>query len=190
MSDRFVCAKKSDDLKKFFIREWHPSMVIADVSGLGTGTWAIMFYCSDPVTTEAYASNSKPLEIEKKKVNIQLFTGAFDAGKLAGALSEEYNEWIRDTNTNIDKLWVEEGSPGAVVNCIFKRKPHTVILEIYHQDFRIAHSEQTQFDDTEEGRAFSQHFSDLGPGYYVLKCFQKDQRNIVKYAHSFMFQLQ
>jgi hypothetical protein len=165
-------------------------MVTVDVSNLGAGPYEIKFYCSDPETTEAYSSNTKELGIARKK--IRLFTGAFDPGKLAAAMAQGYEDWFRDTSTNLEKMWVEEGSPGAIVNCIFTQKPYKVVLEIYSQDYRVAYREITEFQETEEGHALSERFSELSPGFYTLKCMQIEylHPDRIRHEHSVMFRLE
>ncbi|MDX9930875.1 MAG: hypothetical protein RBS37_13605, partial [Bacteroidales bacterium] len=181
-----------DTRTNLWVKSWKPSAVIVDVSGLGTGTYEIKFYCSDPETTEAYSSNAKMLQIVRKRIKIQLFTGSFDARELAKALAEEYEDWFRDTSTNLEEMWVEEGNPGAIVNCLFTKKPYKVVLEIYRQDFRIAYREITEFEETEEGHALSEAFPELGPGYYILKCMQKEYLypDRIRHEHSVMFRLE
>jgi len=203
-SGKYVCAETDysqlnlpgvpeDTRTNLWVKSWKPSAVIVDVSGLGTGTYEIKFYCSDPETTEAYSSNTKVLQIVRKKIKIQLSSGAFNASDMANAMAEGYEDWFRDTSTNLEEMWVEEGSPGAIVNCLFTKKPYKVILEIYRQDFRIAYREITEFEETEEGHALSEAFPELSPGFYILKCKQiMDIRHPdeVRHEHSVMFRLE
>ncbi|MBN1416261.1 MAG: hypothetical protein JW973_14260 [Bacteroidales bacterium] len=175
-----------------WIKSWNHAMVTVDVSNLGAGTYEIKFYCSDPETTEAYSSNTKLLQIVRKKIKIQLFTGPFSARKLAAAMAQGYEDWFRDTSTNIEKMWVEEGNPGAIVNCIFTKKPYKVVLEIYSQDYRVAYREIMEFQETEEGHGLSERFSELDPGFYTLKCMQIEylHPDRIRHEHSFMFRLE
>ncbi len=55
---------------------------------------------------------------------------------------------------------------------------------------RFGSRQISDFPQSENGFTLSEHLSKLGPGFYVLKCFQKDQYKIIKYAHSAMFRLQ
>ncbi|MDT8400752.1 MAG: CARDB domain-containing protein [Bacteroidales bacterium] len=203
-SGKYVCAETDysqlnlpgvpeDTRTNLWVKSWKPSAVIVDVSGLGTGTYEIKFYCSDPETTEAYSSNAKVLQIVRKRIKIQLSSGPFNASDMAAAMAEGYEDWFRDTSTNLEEMWVEEGSPGAIVNCLFTKKPYKVVLEIYSQDFRIAYREIMEFQETEEGHALSEAFSELGPGFYILKCKQiMDIRHPdeVRHEHSVMFRLE
>jgi len=177
-----------------YVTSWNHSMVTVDVSNLGAGTYEIKFYCSDPETTEAYSSNTKVLGIARKKIKIRVTSDALSAKELAEALAEEYQDWlqVRDTSTNLEKMWVEEGSRGAIVNCLFTKKPYKVVLEIYSQDYRVAYREITEFEDTEEGHSLSESFSELGPGFYILKCMQKTWQHPerIRHQHSFMFRLE
>ncbi len=174
------------------VKSWNHAMVTVDVSNLGAGIYEIKFYCSDPETTEAYSSNTKELGIARKKIKIQLSSGPLSARELANALAEASKDWFRDTSTNLEKMWVEEGSPGAIVNCIFTKKPYKVVLEIYSQDYRIAYREITEFQETEEGHALSEAFSELGPGFYILKCMQIEylHPDRIRHEHSVMFRLE
>jgi len=202
-SGKYVCAETDysqlnlpgapeDTRTNLWIKSWNPSMVTVDVSNLPSGTYEIKFYCSDPETTEAYASNGKMLQIVRKRVKIQLFTGPFNARDLANAMADGYEDWFRDTSTNLEEMWVEEGSPGAIVNCLFTKKPYQVILEIYSQDFRVAYREIMEFEETEDGYALSEEFSELDPGFYILKCMQKEylHPDRIRHQHSFMFRLE
>ena len=202
-SGKFVCAETDysqqnipfapeDSRTNLWIKSWNPEMVIVDVSNLGVGTYEIKFYCSDPETTEAYASNAKVLQIVRKRIKIQLTSGAFNARDMARSLAEEAEEWFQDTSTNLEEMWVEEGSPGAIVNCLFTNKPYKVILEIYRQDFRLAYREISEFEETEDGHALSEAFPDLGPGFYILKCMQIEylHPDRIRHQHSFMFRLE
>ena len=183
-----------DTRTNLWITSWNPEMVNVDVSNLGAGTYEIKFYCSDPETTDAYSSNAKVLQIDRKRIKIQFSSGKFSASEMADALAEHYEDWfLQDTSINLEKMWVEEGSPGAIVNCLFTKKPYKVVLEIYRQDFRIAYREITEFEETEEGHALSEAFSDLGPGFYILKCKQiMDMRHPdeIRHEHSVMFRLE
>ncbi|MDF1559862.1 MAG: hypothetical protein P1P83_06610 [Bacteroidales bacterium] len=89
-------------------------------------------------------------------------------------------------------MWVEEGSPGAIVNCLFTKRPYKVVLEIYRQDFRIAYREIMEFQETEEGHAMSEAFPELDPGFYTLKCMQIDylHPDRIRHEHSVMFRLE
>ena len=191
-SDMYPLFAPEDSRTNLWIKSWNPEMVIVNVSNLGVGTYEIKFYCSDPETTEAYASNTKVLQIVRKRIKIQLFTGPFNARDLARSLAEEAEEWFRDTSTNLEEMWVEEGSPGAIVNCLFTKKPYQVVLEIYHQDFRVAYREIMDFEETEDGYALSEEFSELDPGFYILKCMQKEYLHPerIRHQHSFMFRLE
>ena len=181
-----------DSRTNLWITSWNHSMVTVDVSNLGAGTYEIKFYCSDPETTEAYSSNTKVLEIAREKIKIQFSSGPLSARDMANAMAEEYEDWLRDTSTNLEKMWVEEGSPGAIMNCIFTRKPYKVILEIYNQDYRIAYREITEFEESEDGYALAESFSELGPGFYILKCMQIESLHPdrIRHEHSVMFRLE
>jgi hypothetical protein len=203
-SGKYVCAETDysqlnlpgvpeNSRTNLWVKSWKPSAVIVDVSGLGTGTYEIKFYCSDPETTEAYSSNTKVLQIVRKRIKIQIATGPLSARELADAMAAESGDWFRDTSTNLEEMWVEEGSPGAIVNCLFTKKPYKVVLEIYRQDFRIAYREIIEFEETEEGHALSEAFSELGPGFYILKCKQiMDIRHPdrIRHEHSVMFRVE
>ena len=79
------------------------------------------------------------------------------------------------------------------MNCIFTKAPYKVILELYQQDYRVAYREITEFEDTEEGHALSESFSDLDPGFYILKCKQiMDIRHPekIRHEHSVIFRLE
>lgn len=202
---KFVCAETNysqsnlpflpeDSRTNLWITSWNPEMVTVDVSDLGSGFYEIKFYCSDPETTEAYSSNAKVLQIVRKKIKIQFTSGKLSASEMADAMAEHYEDWfLQDTSINLEEMWVEEGSPGAIVNCLFTKKPYKVVLEIYRQDFRIAYREITEFEETEEGHALSEAFSELGPGFYILKCKQiMDIRHPdrIRHEHSVMFRLE
>jgi hypothetical protein len=188
---RVVCLEKGGSREKLHVSSWHNGTIIVSVSHKGTGTYDLVVYCSDPDTTEAYASNKKTFRIVKKAIKIQLFTGALSAEELASAMAGEYGHWfVIDPTTNIKKFWMEDGNPGAIVNCVFIQKPFTVILEILQQDFRVAYQEITDFSETDEGFLLSQAFPGLSPGIYSLKCMQKDYLGIIRHSQSFTFRLQ
>ncbi len=187
---RVVCLEKDGNREKLHTSSWHNGTIIVSVSHKGTGSYDMVVYCSDPDTTEAYASNKKTLKIVKKATKIQLSSGNLNAKELAEALACEYKDWLSDDSTNIKKFWMEDGNPGAIVNCVFIRKPFTVILEILQQDFRVAYQEITDFAETDEGFMLSQAFPGLGPGVYHLKCMQKNYMGIIRHEQSFTFRLQ
>ncbi|MDT8373448.1 MAG: hypothetical protein RQ737_05665, partial [Bacteroidales bacterium] len=100
---KYVCAETDysqsnlpgateDTRTNLWVKSWKPSAVIVDVSGLGTGFYEIKFYCSDPETTEAYSSNAKVLQIVRKRIKIQLSSGAFNASDMANAMAEGYED--------------------------------------------------------------------------------------------------
>lgn len=187
---RVVCLEKGGSRDKLHVSSWNNGTLLVNMSNKGTGTYDVVVYCSDPDATEAYASNKKTFKIVKKTTKIQISSGAFNAGDMATAMANGYEDWLGDDSTNIKRFWIEDGNPGAIVNCIFTRKPFTVILEILQQDFRVAYQEITDFTETDEGFMLAQAFPGLSPGIYSLKCMQKDYLGIIKHSQSFTFRLQ
>jgi len=185
---RVICLEKGNERQRAPIQSWASSALIVDIQAIGTGTYDVVVYCSDPDRTEAYASNRQSLRIKKKRAKIQLSSGAFDAGDMADAMARGYEEWF-DAGEDLFKVWIEIEDHGISANAIRSKWFASAVFEIFRQAYRLAYQELSDVVQVDKGYQIQQPFTGLGPGLYTLKLTIKDDRGQAEEIRSFLFQL-
>ena len=184
---RVVCLEKDNERQRAPIQSWANGAVIVDIHGIGTGTYDVVVYCSDPDRTNAYASNRKSLRIKNKRAKIQLSSGAFDARDMADAMARGYEEWF-DVGEDLFKVWIEIEDHGISANAIRSKWFASAVFEIFRQEYRLAYQELSDVAQVEEGYQIQHTFTGIGPGLYTLKLTIKDAKGQADATRSFHFQ--
>jgi hypothetical protein len=136
------------------VSSWSQSRVrITIPAGIPAGTHVIKAYCSAPTDAPAYAGNgvlfTKKAESRSAKFKrvmqdiflIEKYSPKLDARKLAGALADEFGDWIEFADEcpapAVDEIRVErlEANRGIAVRAWYTSKcPCVVVHEVWHGD--------------------------------------------------------
>ncbi len=173
-------------LYKVFPREWQPESLEVDLQNFPTGRYRFVVYCSDPDSGSAYSSNISSW-VEIRAPENHSGSGPFphespiDAGKIVGALSDEFVPAETNFQVRIQQIWIEYVEDGwkayASIHGALSVSLEQVVFEIWKGAERIRYGEPNSFHITSSGNYEESFvFQGLHDGAYTLKCRILDSR--------------
>ncbi len=171
---------EENHLYKVFPREWQPGSLEVDLQNFPAGLYRFVVYCSDPDGGSAYSSNISSW-VEIRRPGNHSGGGSFpsespaEAGRIAGALSDEFVPAGTNAQVRIQRIWIEHAPDGwkayASIHGALSVFLEQVVFEIWKDAERIRYGEVRSFHMAISGNYEESFiFQRLHDGAYTLKC--------------------